>query len=345
MKLLLLGGTRWLGSEIARAAVARGHDVTCVARGDGVPEGTRLIRADRDDDGALAAVSAAPGGWDAVVDLATEPGHVRRALRDLASSGRYLFVSSVSVYADLSKPGVTEDSPVLSPLKADAMGSWEEYGSAKVACENAVLDAFGPERSIVVRPGLIGGPGDTSGRTTYWPLRFARAADAGDGQSGLAPVLVPDTPDLPTAVIDVRDLAEWIVTLADDGLAGVFNATGHVTLLADHLAAARRVVGHTSPVVAASPDFLHEQGVGEWAGKRSLPLWVAAPEVAAMGAVVNARAVAAGLRLRPLESTLADSLRWSLDSGGEVGRPSGLTDPEEAELLHAFDGLGSVRRL
>jgi nucleoside-diphosphate-sugar epimerase len=325
MKLLILGGTGWLGGHVAASAVAAGHDVTCVARHAPAPAGATIVVADRDDDDAL--VSLGAQHWDAVVDVATHPGHVRRAVRALADTAdHYVYVSSVSAYASHATVGADETDPVLEPLAADVMASLEDYGAAKAACEQAVLSAFGEDRSTTVRPGLIGGPGDRTGRTTYWPRRFAHPS----GASGA--VLVPDAPDLPTSVVDVRDLAAWLVHLAT-GVAGVFNAVGEPVPFADHLAAARAVAGGGESVLAPS-QWLLDQGVAPWAGPRSLPLWLPDPEWSGMNSRSNARARAAGLVLRPLADTLVDGAAAA--TATVLG--AGLTDDDERELLAALDG-------
>ena len=326
MKLLVLGGTAWVGGAVAAAAVARGADVVCLARGasGSVPDGARLVVADRDDPAALDGVRHERG--DAVVDVARQPGHVRNAVEALAPvAERYLFVSTANVYADQRTIGQDEDAPLLAPLESDVMASMEEYGPAKVACEQAVVAAFGAERSLLARAGLIGGPGDPSGRSGYWPWRFAHPSnDAGR-------VLVPDVPDRMTALIDVRDLAGWLVDAAERGTAGAFNAVGVPVPFADHLAEARSVAGGLATPVPASEEWLADHGVGEWSGPKSLPLWLRDPDWWGMNARSGERARAAGLVNRPLAETLADVLAW------EGRRPNphgaGLTDDEERALL------------
>ncbi|WP_197067861.1 hypothetical protein [Actinomyces polynesiensis] len=209
------------------------------------------------------------------------------------------------------------------------MSSPEDHGSAKVACEQAVLAGFGPRRTMVIRPGLIGGPGDPSGRTGYWGLRFARPSNPGRR------VLVPDAPELPTSLIDVRDLAGWIIHAVGRGAHGVFNAVGDPVPFPEHIDTARRLSGHDATVVPAPQDWLVRHGVAEWAGPRSLPLWLADPAWYGMNTRSGARARTEGLRTRPLSETLADSLRWDLDHGVVPGRGAGLTDDEERELLDA----------
>lgn len=350
MRILILGGTAWLGRTVAEVAVQAGHDVTCVARGTGVPEGVTLVQADRDLDDALSAVARADGAeaeggqpsgagtrWDAVIDVSLQPGHVRRAVRDLEPvAAKYLFVSTCSVYADQGEGGADEDAPLLEPLAGDRMEAMEQYGHAKVACEQAVLDGFGAERSVIVRPGLIGGPGDPSGRTGYWAHRFTRPSNP-DGR-----VLVPDATELPTAVIDVRDLAEFLIHVAVGAGQGVFNALGEPVPFPEHIEAARvaaqGVIRSERPVkpVRAAQDWLVVHGVAEWAGPRSLPLWIADRDWYGMNTRSIDRARAAGLILRPLADTLADSLAWDLEHQVELPHGAGLTDQEERDLLGAL---------
>lgn len=328
MELLVLGGTGWLGRQIAAAAVANGHAVTCLARSVDVPEGARGVSADRDREDALAAVAADP--WDAVIDVARQPGHVRHAVRDLRlDAAHYLFVSTVSVYASHDAPGADEAAERLPPLATDVMTGPEEYGSAKVACEDAVLAGFGGERSLIARPGLIGGPGDPTGRTDYWPWRFANPAVEGT-------VLVPDAPELPTAVIDVRDLAGWLVRCAEQHTTGTFNALGPSIPLPEHLEVARRAAASEAHPVAAPEDWLLAHGVTEWAGPRSLPLWLADHSWYGMNARSIDRARAAGLTSRPLIETLADGLEWRQRQPDRADRGAGLSNADERELLAAL---------
>jgi nucleoside-diphosphate-sugar epimerase len=322
MKILVLGGTAWLGHHIAATAISRGHDVTCLARGSGAPEGARLVNADRDDDDALSIL--ADDRWDAVVDVARQPGHVRRAVRDLeARADRFIFVSTGNVYLSQEAIGVDETAELNAPLHVDHFDSPDDYGPAKVACENAVLDAFGTDRTLIARAGLIGGPDDPTGRTTYWPWRFAHPAVGGA-------VLVPDAPDLPTSVIDVRDLAEWLVRCAETGTSGVFNAMGLSTLFPDHIAAAREAAESDTQAVAAPEGWLLDKGVSEWAGDRSLPLWLSDKTWYGMGARSVSREEAAGLTFRPLVETLRDGLRSRVAANTQG---AGLSDVDERELL------------
>lgn len=331
MRLLVLGGTAWLGGTVAAEAARRGHDVVALARGESgsVPETVTHIRADRTRADAYAPVAAEE--WDVVLDVSRQPGQVRSAVASLEPAARHcIVVSSGNAYADHSTPGADESAALLPPLAADVMESMETYGEAKVACEAAVLEGFGAERSTIVRAGLIGGPGDWSGRTGYWPRRFALPSTP----SGA--VLVPEIPDAATQVIDVRDLAAWLVDVGERRVAGVFNATGPTLRFADHLASAREVAGHTGEVVSVDPAWLLERGVQEWMGPRSLPLWIADPGWAGFSARTSARAVEAGLRTRPLNETLADVLTWELGQPAGRERGAGLSDPDERDLLDAW---------
>jgi 2'-hydroxyisoflavone reductase len=326
MRLLVLGGTAWLGKMIARVGLERGHEVTCLARAETgtAPAGAALVRADRD---APAAYRDVVGEWDVVVDVSRQPGQVRRAVGALADrAASFVFVSSGSVYADHGTPGDDESAALLPALEGEVMETMDAYGPAKVACERHVRAGFGPERALVVRSGLIAGPGDASDRTGYWPVRFARPA-ADDGA-----VLVPDVPDLPTQVIDVRDLAGWIVGASERGLAGSFNAVGEPMPLPVHLAAARAAAGHTGPVVPVPPDWLVARDVTAWTGERSLPLWLPLPEYAGFSARDGAAARAAGLIPRPL----ADTLAWELTRDPTRSRRAGLSREDERDLLDAY---------
>src|SRR5215510_1935497 len=329
MRLLVLGGTAWLGRCIAATAVERGHHVTCLARGESgaIPPGAAFTRVDRDGPGAYREVARAE--WDVVIDVSRQPGQVQRAVASLAGGAEsFVFVSSGNVYADHGTPGAGESAALLPALAGDVMESMETYGQAKVACERHVLDGFGPGRSLIARVGLIGGPGDTFDRTGYWPLRFRRPA-AGDGS-----VLVPDVPGLPTQVIDVRDLATWLVDAGEHSLSGAFNVVGETIPLPAHLALAREVAGHTGPVVAAGQDWLIAHDVQPWMGERSLPLWLPMPEYAGHARDGSA-ARAAGLTTRPLAETLADTLAWELSRNLDRPRGAGLSDHDERSLLRA----------
>ena len=328
MRLLILGGTAWLGGHVARAALRQGHEVTCLARGTSgsAPDGVRFMQSDRDRPDACDLV--AEQDWDAVVDVSRQPGQVRTAADALRRrSASFVFISSVSAYRDTDVPGADETAALLPPLQSEVMESMQTYGEAKVACEQHVLAAFGASQSCIVRVGLIGGPGDLFDRSGYWPLRFTRPAAANQA------VLIPDAPDLMTQVIDVRDLADWIVHAALNRLAGVFNATGLPISMSEHLEVARGVAKHHGATVAVDQEWLQAHGVKPWAGPRSLPLWLPLPKYAGFSSRDSSAARANGLVTRPLKETLADVLAWELGRPTGTVRQAGLTDDEERALL------------
>lgn len=326
-RILVLGGTAWLGREVAREAVCRGHEVTCLARGESgsVPDDVRWVRVDRSCPGAYDEVSGT--SWDEVVDVSWQPGLVRSAVAALAErAGHWTYVSSCSVYADHSRPGVDESAALLPALDTDEADR-ESYGEAKVACEQAVVASLG-DRALLARAGLIGGPGDASDRYGYWVGRFALA--------GAEPVLVPDSPEQPTQTIDVRDLAAWLVLAGERGASGPVNAVGEQQPLGYLLATAAEVAGHIGGLDAAESSWLLEHDVNEWAGPRSLPLWIAAPTHAGFGARSDVRALALGLARRPAEQTLVDTLAFERELGLDRERQAGLSRADELELIEAL---------
>jgi 2'-hydroxyisoflavone reductase len=329
MRLLVLGGTAWLGRNIVSAAVETEHDVTALARGEAgdAPDGARFVVADRNGEDAFAEI--ADESWDAIIDVSRQPGQVRRAIAALGDrTAHWVFVSSASVYADSVTIGDDESADLLPPLDGDVMETMETYGSAKVSCERFVLDGVGPDRSLIARVSLIGGPGDWSGRSGYWSRRFARPSNP-EGR-----VLVPDAPDIPVQVLDVRDLAAWLVRAAERGSAGIANAGGPTHTFGEHLEAVRTVTRFTGSWEVVGEDWLAAHQVEPWMGPRSLPLWLPAESIA-LNAHDLSRAASLGLRTRPLAETLADTLEWELAEPGV--RRAGLSDDDERELLAALD--------
>ena len=315
MKLLVLGGTVFLGRHVAEIALARGHEVTLFNRGRTRPElfpDAERLAGDRDS-----ALDALRGrSWDAVVDPS---GYVPRVVGQTAdllrdAVGTYVFISSASVYP-LPSEDKSETGPVLpleDPTTEDIRAN---YGALKAACEDLLTGCFG-ERALVVRSGLIVGPHDPSGRFTYWALRLGRGGE----------VLGPGDPDRPVQFIDARDQAAWIVDMAQAGQGGTFNVTGPATRLpfASLLARAE------GPVTWVSDEFLQEQGVQAYS---EMPLWVP-PAVGSLNVPIE-RALAAGLRFRDVDDTIRDVRAWT-ESDRDFPRGSAMAPEREAELLELW---------
>lgn len=328
MRLLVLGGTLFVSRAVAAEAVRRGHEVVCAARGKtgSVPDGAKLVAVDRDAPDGLAPLAGE--SFDAVVDVAKiSYPWVANALDVLAdNAAHWTFVSSVSVYSDGLTQGQGPDAPVLAPQQAEVPAGQpltdpELYGAIKVASENAVLERLG-DRAFVVRPGLITGPGDTSDRFGYWPGRMARGGR----------VLVPDAPDAPAQIVDVRDLADWIVSSAERKLVGVYDAIGPSRPLNDVLADIAETVGVDVELVKAAPEALKAAGVQPWAGPRSLPLWLPEEDYG-LGAHDPAPSIAAGMPVRSFADAVLGALERERALGLDRERRAGLSLEEEAEVL------------
>jgi nucleoside-diphosphate-sugar epimerase len=320
MKLLVLGGTKFLGRHAVGAALAGGHDVTIFTRGQTNPElfpEVEHVRGDRDGD--LHALNG--GTWDGVVDTS---GFVPRIVRQSAELlhdrvGHYVFVSSISVYDDFSAP-ITEASPVAELEDQATEEILENYGALKAACERVVEEVYG-DRSARVRAGLIVGPYDPTDRFTYWPRRIALGGE----------VLGPGDPDAPVQFIDARDLAAWLVRLALEGPGGTYNATGPAQLLTfqELLDRMRSAIGSDASLMWLDDQRVLEAGVQAWT---ELPLWLPGGEYSGMARADISRALAAGLTFRPVEETIVDTLAWDRSEPGD--RPT-LAHDKEQEILAA----------
>ena len=326
MDLLVLGGTRFLGRHLVEAALGRGHRVTLFNRGESNPglfPEVEELRGERGGD-----LSPLRGRrWDAAIDTS---GHLPREVRHSAglladSVGHYTFVSSISVYESFVQMGIDEDAPVLEPPDPEPEKmNWELYGGLKVGCERAAEAAM-PGRTLVVRPGMIVGAHDYTDRFPYWCRRVAEGGE----------VLAPGDPGQQVQLIDARDLAGWMLRMAEGGRTGVYNATGpeYALTMRGMLEGIRAATGSDARFVWASEEFLLDAGVEPW---EEMPLWVP-EEMAGILAVYVGRAVGTGLVFRPLGETVRDVP--GPDAGRpEVEIPAGISREREEELLRAWRG-------
>ncbi len=295
--------------------------MTTLTRGQTNPDlfpGAEMLYGDRD--GGLDVLRGRE--WDAVIDTC---GYYPRVVAQSVSLLRdsvpfYVFISSISAYGDLAEPP-TEDSPTAE-LPDDVTESLEFYGPLKAECERVVQRAYG-DASAIVRPGLIVGPHDPTGRFTYWPHRIARGGD----------VLAPEPRGNAAQVIDGRDLGAWLVTLAEQRTGGTFNAVTPPFTMESMLEATRMTVNPDARLVWVDEKFLLEHEVGEW---MELPLWVVGAEMAGLLEADSSRAIAAGLTFRPLEETIRGALEQA-----ELTDSAGMKPEREAELLEEWASLAS----
>ena len=303
MRILIIGGTRFLGRHLVESALARGHEVTLFNRGKSNPDlfpQLETIHGDREKD--IEKLTESGRFWDAVIDVA---GYLPRIVRLSAEAlkdkvGRYVFISSISVYSDFSKVGIDE-SDLVGKLEDETIEeiTGETYGPLKALCEKAVQDLYG-ERALIIRPGLIVGPHDPTDRFTYWPVRIARGGE----------VLAPQKPEAAIQVVDVRDLSDFILKLIEENASGIYNVTGpdYELTIGKLLDVSKQLTGSDATVKWASVEFLNQQNVQAWS---DMPTWIPDDEDGiGFSRVDVSKAINAGLKFRPLEETIRDTLAW-----------------------------------
>ena len=328
MNILIIGGTRFLGRHLVDSALARGHNVTLFNRGKSNPDlflNIETIHGDREHD----MDKLAGREWDAVIDTSGYvPRIVRLSAQNLEGSVRhYVFISSISVYATFSKVGIDENDPV-GKIEDESFEeiTGESYGPLKALCEKAVRDVFGENRALIIRPGLIVGPNDPTDRFTYWPVRVARGGD----------VLAPEKPDAPVQIIDVRDLSDFIIKLIEENASGIYNATGpdYDLTMGALLDASKQVSKSDARFHWASVEFLAENKVEAWS---DMPVWLpSSGDEAGISRVDVSKAINAGLKFRPLEETVRNTLEWAKTRSPDHEWRAGLSAEREAEVLAAL---------
>ena len=325
MRILIIGGTHFLGRHLVESGLERSHEITLFNRGKSNPglfPHLETILGDREKD-----IEKLKGRiWDAVIDTSGYfPRIVRLSAQVLEPSvTRYVFISSVSVYENFKKVGINETDPV-GKIQDETVEeiTGETYGPLKALCEQVVRDIFGTDRTLIIRPGLIVGPHDPTDRFTYWPVRVARGGD----------VLAAEKPDAPIQIIDVRDLAEWTIKLIEEQASGTYNATGpgYELTLGRLLDMSKQVSGSDATFRWAGVDFLNQNKVEAWS---DLPVWVPDDEEGAGFSRIDvSKAIAAGLTFRPLEDTVRDTLEWAKERPSEHAWRAGLTAEREQQLL------------
>ncbi len=328
MKILIIGGTRFLGRHLVNAARVRGHTVTLFNRGKSNPNlflQVDKFQGDREKD-----LDQLMGQhWDVVIDTC---GYFPRIVRMSAAALKdkvenYVFISSISVYSDFSKIGINESDPV-GKIEDETMEdiTGESYGPLKALCEKAVQDVFGID-SLLIRPGLIVGPHDPTDRFTYWPVRVARGGT----------VLAPDRPEALTQIIDVRDLSRFIIELIEQNVSGIFNATGpDYNLSFGRLLDTCKLIGNSDAKFKwAPPAFLNENNVAAWS---DMPAWLPdSGEDAGFARVDISKALHAGLKFHSLEETVHDTLEWANSRPADYEWLAGLKAERENELLKILE--------
>jgi 2'-hydroxyisoflavone reductase len=332
MKLLVLGGTVFLGRHLVDSALRRGHEVTLFTRGKSNPDVyPEVEKLQGNRDGNMEALQGRT--WDAVLDTSGYVPRIVKASADLLApaANLYCFISTISVYADFSRPNFDEDTTLgtLQDETVEEVGG-ATYGPLKVLCEKAVQEAF-PGRSLIIRPGLIVGPLDHTDRFTYWPRRIAQGGE----------VLAPGDGNDPVQIIDGRDLADWTISMVERGATGVYNATGPATPLTikEVVDQCLDTTGSGANITWVSTEFLKEKEVQPWG---DLPSWIPAEgPLAYMQSADIGRALANGLTFRPLSETILDTLAYLAGRPTGPDLKAGLSRDREKELLaewHSREG-------
>ncbi|RPJ23742.1 MAG: NAD-dependent epimerase/dehydratase family protein [Chloroflexi bacterium] len=329
MRILIIGGTRFVGRHLVEAALARSHEVTLFNRGKSNPDlfpQVETIIGDRAKD-----MDKLKGRvWDAVIDVV---GYLPRLVRLSAESleatiGRYVFISTISVYENFRKIGIDESDPVAKVQDETVEEvTGETYGPLKALCEQTVQDVYG-ERALVVRPGLVVGPHDPTDRFTYWPVRVGRGGE----------VLAPQKPEARIQIIDARDLAEFVLKSIEENASGIYNATGpdYELTIGRLLEVSKQVSGSDAEFRWASPEFLNQNKIEAWS---DMPAWVPDDEEGLGFARLDiSKAINAGLKFRKLEETVRDTLEWAKRRSSDHEWRAGLTAEREAQVLAALKG-------
>lgn len=339
LKILVLGGTQFLGPAIVEYALKRGHTLTLFNRGKTNPQLFPDVEKLRGDRKTKDLKSLEGRKWDVVIDdCGYVPRHIREVCEILKGNvQQYVFISSVSAIGDKVAPGTDETAPVATMPDETVEKVMEFYGPLKALCEKAAEEAF-PGKTANIRPGLIVGPTDPTDRFTYWPVRVDRGGE----------VLAPGDPADPLQVIDVRDLGEWIVHVAEERICGVFHALGppreKKLTIGDLLTACAAASKSKSTFTWVDADFLAQQHVEAW---QDMPVWV--PTRGDMGGFNQfdvSRAVSKGLRFRPISETVGDTLKWwkSLPEERQKKLNYGISPEREAEVLKAWKERKSSSR-
>jgi 2'-hydroxyisoflavone reductase len=319
MKILVIGGTRFLGRTFVETALRHGHELTLFNRGQTNPDlfpDVENLKGDRDKDLSL----LKHRNWDVVLDTC---GYVPRVVQKSAelladSVAQYIFISSISVYADFSKPGLKEDSPlgVLKDKTVEQITN-DTYGPLKVLCENVVRETFS-DRAAILRCGLIVGPYDPTDRFTYWPVRIQQGGE----------VLAPSPPHMQVQFIDATDLAHFILLLAKKKISGIFNTTGPALMITmqEFLDACNTLSGNQASLVWVSEELITSNDVGH------IPVWTP-KEWRGIFQADCTRAISAGLSFRPLEQTILNTLEWHSTRASDYELKVGLKPEKEKDLL------------